>query len=113
MAALWKSIYEQENVAPRTAEIAAESDGITFDLESYGKVQLLVKPASAVGDNFMSDTYYNTAVLSNGVQHRAFVKVAIILQLIPMDVPAKKLSRGDRTPEPENKRRKKNLIQKN
>jgi len=75
MAALWKSIYEQENVAPRTAEIAAESDGITFDLESYGKVQLLVKPASAVGDNFMSDTYYNTAVLSNGVQHRAFVKV--------------------------------------
>jgi len=75
MAALWKSIYEQENVAQRTAEIAAESDGITFDLESYGKVQLLVKPASAVGDNFMSDTYYNTAVLSNGVQHRAFVKV--------------------------------------
>jgi len=75
MAALWKSIYEQENVAPRTAEIAAESDGITFDLESYGKVQLLVKPASALGDNYMSDTYYNTAVLSNGVQHRAFVKV--------------------------------------
>jgi len=72
---LWKGIYEQERVASRMPEIAAKTEGITFHLDGYGTVQLLVKPASAIGDNYMSDTYYNTAVLSSGIQHKAFVKV--------------------------------------
>ena len=72
----WKSIYEQENLAVRMAEIAAmKTDGYTFDCSSYGSVQLLMQPATVLGDNFMSDTYYNTAILSSGVQRKAFVKV--------------------------------------
>ena len=77
---LWKGIYEQERVASRMPEIAAKTEGITFHLDGYGTVQLLVKPASAIGDNYMSDTYYNTAVLSSGIQHKAFVKVVTAFQ---------------------------------
>ena len=72
---LWKTIFEQERIAHRMVEISSVTDGISFSLETYGAVQLLVKPASAVGDNYMSDTFCITAVLSNCVEHKAFVKV--------------------------------------
>ena len=73
---LWRAIYEQEHVASRMVEIAAKKEGITFEIAAYGTIQLLVKPASAVGDNYMSDTYYSTAILINGGEkHNAFVKV--------------------------------------
>jgi len=73
---LWRAIYEQEHVASRMVEIAAKKEGITFEIEAYGTIQLLVKPASAVGDNYMSDTYYNTIVLNNGgEEQKAFVKI--------------------------------------
>ena len=77
---LWRAIYEQEHVASRMVEIAAKKEGITFEIEAYGTIQLLVKPASAVGDNYMSDTYYNTIVLNNGgEEQKAFVKVNLQL----------------------------------
>jgi len=72
---LWKTIFEQERITNRIIEITSVTDGISFSLETFGTVQLLVKPATAIGDNFMSDTFYITAVLSNGVEHKAFVKV--------------------------------------
>ena len=72
---LWKTIFEQERITHRMVEISSETNGINFSLETYGAVQLLVKPATAIGDNFMSDTFYITVVLSNGVEHKAFVKV--------------------------------------
>jgi len=73
---LWKSIYEQENVASRMAEIASKKDeGITFELPLFGVVKLVIATASGLGDNYLSDTYYNTATLSDGVVHRAFIKV--------------------------------------
>ena len=75
-ASLWKGIYEQERVASRMVEIAAKKEeGITFELATYGMVKLVAEPASAIGDNYMSDTYYNTATLSNGEHCKAFVKV--------------------------------------
>jgi len=88
----WKSIYEQENLAVRMAEIAAmKTDGYTFDCPSYGSVQLLMQPATVLGDNFMSDTYYNTAILSSGVQRKAFVKVLPRNVLLRMGATSQKL----------------------
>ena len=78
---LWKIIFEQEHITNRIIEISSEPNGISICLETYGTVQLLVKPATAIGDNYLSDTFYITAVLSNGVEHKAFVKVIITLLL--------------------------------
>lgn len=73
---LWKGIYEQERVASRIIEIAAKKEeGITFQLDGFGEVKLVIKAASGLGDNYMSDTYYNTAILSDGAHYKAFVKV--------------------------------------
>ena len=84
---LWRAIYEQEHVASRMVEIAAKKDGITFETEAYGTIQLLVKPASAVGDNYMSDTYCNTAVLNNGgEEQKAFVKVNLHLTAVYINI---------------------------
>ena len=74
---LWRTIFEQERIAHRLVEVFSEKNGITSSLEIYGTVRLLVKPATAIGDNYMSDTFYITAVLNSGVEHRAFVKVII------------------------------------
>ena len=73
---LWKGIYEQERVASKIIEIAAKKEeGITFQLDGFGEVKLVIKAASGLGDNYMSDTYYNTAILSDGAHYKAFVKV--------------------------------------
>lgn len=64
-------------------EIASEKeDGITFQLPSFGTVKLVVTAASSVGDNYMSDTYYNTATLDDAVSYKAFVKVTSVPVLI-------------------------------
>ena len=72
---LWKTIFEQERITHRMVEISSETNGISISLKTYGTVQLLVKSATAIGDNFLSDTFYITVVLNNGIQCKAFVKV--------------------------------------
>ena len=71
----WKSIFEQEKLALRLAEIAAQPDGCVFHLPTYGSVKLTATKATKLGENFMSLTYYTTADLDNGLQRKAFVKV--------------------------------------
>ena len=72
---LWKTVFEQERITHRMVEISSETYGISISLKTYGTVQLLVRSATAIGDNYLSDTFYITAVLSNGVEYKAFVKV--------------------------------------
>jgi len=72
----WKAIYEQERVASRMVDLAArQEDGSNFELSPYGTVKLMVKAASSIGENYLSDAYYNTATLNGGVSYKAFVKV--------------------------------------
>lgn len=56
-------------------EIAALEDGYTFHSPDYGSVKLTATRATKLGENFMSLTFYATAHLADGVQHKAFVKV--------------------------------------
>jgi len=76
----WKAIYEQERVASRMVDLAArQEDGSNFELSPYGTVKLMVKAASSIGENYLSDAYYNTATLNGGVSYKAFVKVRFSL----------------------------------
>lgn len=55
----WKVLFEEKRIAPQLITLATEhgKDGVTYELQQYGKVHLVVQAASALGDNFMSDTF--------------------------------------------------------
>ena len=72
----WQSIFVQEKLAARMVEISALKEGLTFESEVYGLIRLQTSPATVLGDNFMSDAYFNIAILDDGTEKRAFVKVS-------------------------------------
>ena len=75
-SAFWKEIFEKENLAVRMAEVAAMKDeGLSLSPPINGCKCLKVSPASALGDNFMSDAYIIQAQFENGNQLTSFVKV--------------------------------------
>lgn len=74
---IWRYLFDTEKLAIRLPEAAAQQeDGITFRSTVFGNVQVKAKPATATGENFMSDAYIVSAVqTASGVEHRSFVKV--------------------------------------
>ena len=78
-AGFWSSLFEQEQLALRLDQVAAEPGGLSIDLADCGRIQVKAVRATALGDNFMSDAYSVTAKLENDNQteYNAFVKVVI------------------------------------
>lgn len=74
----WKEIFETNRLAVRMAEIAALTDeGLTISPPINGCKVVKAWPASALGDNFMSDAYIVQAIFDNGKELRAFAKVSV------------------------------------
>jgi hypothetical protein len=77
----WKTLFENKKFASQLPSLATDhADGITYefydDLPEFGQVQIVVKAASSLGDNFMSDTFTITATLTRcGTTFQAFTKV--------------------------------------
>ena len=74
----WKTLFENKKFASQLPSLATDHvDGITYDdLPEFGQVQIVVKAASSLGDNFMSDTFTITAKLTRcGTTFQAFTKV--------------------------------------
>ncbi|KAK4001916.1 hypothetical protein OUZ56_003781 [Daphnia magna] len=62
----WRTLFEAKTLAGQLVSLARDhTDGVTYDdLPHYGRVRVVVKPASSLGDNFMSDTFIVTAQIS-------------------------------------------------
>ena len=71
----WKTLLEEHKVAAQLASISAQADGASYHISEYGDVCVKCRPASVLGDNFMSDTYIITATAQNGAAFRGFIKV--------------------------------------
>lgn len=78
----WKTLFETENLAPQMIPLATQrSNGIALELPHFGQVRAKVVAASALGDNFMSDTFIVTAYVaprnpdSDTIVYKTFVKV--------------------------------------
>lgn len=78
---IWRYLFDTEKLAIRMPEIAGQENGITFRSAVFGDVQVQAKPATATGENFMSDAYLVSAIKKgSGEEHRAFVKVGFRLR---------------------------------
>ena len=55
----WKTLFENKNLAEQLPSLATKyaEDGVTYGFPAYGQVHVMVHAASALGDNFMSDTF--------------------------------------------------------
>ena len=92
----WKLLCDQENIASHLVSLSTDyPDGIQYELPNFGKVLVRTAPASALGDNFMSDTFSVTAQLPPGnpdgdfLIFKTFIKVLLRLnndQLIKLDL---------------------------
>lgn len=76
LSTFWKEIFEKEKLARRMAEVAAlKEEGLIISPPINGCKMVKAWPASAMGDNFASDAYGVKAVLENGTELEAFIKV--------------------------------------
>ena len=72
----WTSLFEETQLASKIFDVAAaEEKGQYFHVKKYGNVLVKSKPASALGDNFMSDTFTIEATLEDGTSYISFIKV--------------------------------------
>lgn len=82
----WKTLFEEKKLASQLASLAADNAdrGVTYDFPQYGKVHVVTQAASALGDNFMSDTFIMTATmtlsdaLKDTTTYSTFIKVILI-----------------------------------
>lgn len=80
---IWRYLFDTEKLAIKLPEVAAQEDGIVFRSTVFGDVRVKTKPATATGENFMSDAYLVSAVqTSSDVEQRAFVKVIADLDAV-------------------------------
>ena len=74
----WKTLFQQEKIASKMHSISAIEEGVSFDnVGQFGKIHFHCRPASVLGDNFMSDTFIVTATTDDGGSFRGFIKVQI------------------------------------
>lgn len=72
----WTTLFEDHNVTPKLPSIAEQPDGVSFPTSAYGKVTVKANAASALGDNFMSDTFIVEARSEKEEKSRTgFIKV--------------------------------------
>ena len=73
--AFWTAIFEKENIAPQLVGISRGKFEEIYHLSGYGETFVNGRPASILGDNFMSDTFIIDATTANGSTFASFVKV--------------------------------------
>lgn len=79
----WKTLFEKKNLAPQLPTLATKyaEDGVTYGFPQYGQVHVMVEAASALGDNFMSDTFIVKATVKKwgapkeATTYSTFIKV--------------------------------------
>ncbi|XP_057373635.1 uncharacterized protein LOC130694575 [Daphnia carinata] len=78
----WRTLFESKKLSGQLISLTTDHiDGVTYDdLPNYKQVHVVVRPASSLGDNFMSDTFIVTAQISGAIESEAetlstFVKV--------------------------------------
>jgi len=72
----WTALFEENELIPKLPEIAGEPDGRSLPTEEFGQVKVKATPASAMGDNFLSDTFIVEAKPDKDVQSlTGFIKV--------------------------------------
>ena len=76
----WKTLFEESGLVKNLMgkDGSTPFDEFKFDISSFGKVSLTVKPAVPIGTNFLSDVFIAKAVLENGKTCSSFVKVLIV-----------------------------------
>ena len=76
---LWSDIFNSDKqLAMNLHKTCTSGDGtITLQSTVYGVINLVIKPATALGDNFTSDAFSAIARLEDGITHssKAFIKV--------------------------------------
>ncbi len=80
----WKKLFEIKSLAQQLPTLATKNtkDGVTYGFPQYGQVHVMVEAASALGDNFMSDTFIVKATVKKlgaapkeAITYSTFVKV--------------------------------------
>jgi len=72
----WTTLFEQEKLASQMHSISTNDEGVSFtNVGQFGNVHIKCRPASALGDNFMSDTFIVSATVQDGTSFRGFIKV--------------------------------------
>lgn len=74
--AFWKVVFQETNLSDKLMDTGLVDEiAMDFQLPSFGNVHVIAKPAVPLGTNFMSDVFTTHAVLDNGTQFSAFIKV--------------------------------------
>ena len=72
----WTALFEENGLIPKLPEIAGEPDGRSLPTKEFGQVKVKATPASAMGDNFMSDTFIVEAKTEKDAKPQTgFIKV--------------------------------------
>ena len=72
----WTSLFEECNIVSKLADIASlGKEGQSFKTSNFGDVLVTCKPATVLGDGFMSDTFAIHGKTNDGTSYDAFAKV--------------------------------------
>ncbi len=72
----WTALFEENGLIPKLPEIAGELDGRSLSTKEFGQVKVKAFPATAMGDNFLSDTFIVEAITENDSKSQTgFIKV--------------------------------------
>ncbi|MFO0089720.1 MAG: hypothetical protein ACK518_02825 [bacterium] len=75
----WTALFEENGLIPKLPEVAGEPDGRSLPTKEFGLVKVKASPASAMGDNFMSDTFIVEAKTEKDAESQTgFVKVKLL-----------------------------------
>ena len=78
---LWHTLFQQHKLAANMHSISTQPQGVSFqNVPHFGNVHFKCRPASTLGDNFMSDTFIVTATMDDETSFGGFVKVQIHLE---------------------------------
>ncbi len=74
----WTALFEENGLIPKLPEIAGEPDGRSLSTNEFGQVKVKAAAASAMGDNFMSDTFIVEAKTDKDTKSQTgFIKVRL------------------------------------
>lgn len=72
----WTALFGENGLIPKLPEIAGEPDGRSLSTKEFGQVKVKASPATAMGDNFLSDTFIVEAITENDSKSQTgFIKV--------------------------------------
>ena len=72
----WNTIFEECNIGTKLGDIVPRGEeGQSFKTSNFGDVLVTCKPATVLGDGFMSDTFAIHGKTNDGTSYDAFAKV--------------------------------------